>query len=49
MVMSVISMLSAPEISSPANVDASIQYKNDYNGWKKKVRQLCRESAENFE
>merc|ERR1711862_793441 len=47
-VMSVLSILTAPNINSPANVEASVNYQNDYNGYKKKVRQLVRETVENM-
>jgi ubiquitin-protein ligase len=32
--ISIISMLSNPNLESPANVDASVMYKNDYNLYK---------------
>ncbi len=40
-IMSVISMLNDPNISSPANIDAAKQFKSDLAGYKKKVRQLA--------
>ena len=41
-------MLSAdvPDTSSPANVDAAKQVREDFEGYKKKVRKLARKSAE---
>ena len=44
--ISVLSMLNAPNIDSPANVDAGLQFRDDSEGYKKKVRQLARKSAE---
>lgn len=46
--VSVISLLSAdvPDLSSPANVDAAKQVREDFAGYKKKVRRLVRQSAE---
>ena len=38
--LSVISMLCSPNLESNANVDASIQYRNDREGFNKKVRQM---------
>ena len=38
--VAVISMLSDPNINSPANVDAAKQYRDDREGYNKKVRQL---------
>lgn len=47
-VLSIISMLSAdvPDASSPANVDAAKQVREDFDGYKKKVRRLVRKSAD---
>ena len=39
-VLSVLSMITAPNLDSPANVDAAIQFRDDYKGFKKKVRRL---------
>lgn len=41
-------MLSAdvPDTNSPANVDAAKQVREDFAGYKKKVRRLVRQSAE---
>jgi len=44
--ISVLSMLLDPNLDSPANLDAAKQYKEDLDGWKKKVRQLTRKSVE---
>eukprot|EP00913_Durusdinium_trenchii_P018085 g16993.t1 len=44
--MVVMSMLVDPNVDSPANIDAAVNMKNDYEGWKKKVRQLTRKSVE---
>jgi len=44
--MSVISMLVDPNINSAANVDAAVQFKNDPEGWKKRVRRLTRKSVD---
>ncbi|KAF4663332.1 hypothetical protein FOL47_005805 [Perkinsus chesapeaki] len=38
--VSVISMLASPNLDSPANVDAAVEYKKDYPAYKKKVRRL---------
>lgn len=47
-ILSVISMLSAdiPDTNSPANVDAAKQVREDFPAYKKKVRRLVRQSAE---
>lgn len=39
-IISVISILNEPNCNSPANVDASKMYRNDYIEYKKKVREL---------
>ena len=39
-------MLNDPNIDSPANLDASIQFKNDREAFNKKVRQLASKSTE---
>ena len=39
-IMSVISMLSNPNIESPANLDIAILYRNNYNEYKKKIYNL---------
>eukprot|EP01132_Coremiostelium_polycephalum_P009371 gene9371-11512_t len=38
--LSVISLLSAPNTSSPANVDASVEWRNDRAAYKKRVKDL---------
>jgi len=47
-VISVISMLISPNIDSPANVDAAVQYKSDFDGWKKKVRRMTQDALQNM-
>ncbi|CCJ31524.1 unnamed protein product [Pneumocystis jirovecii] len=47
--LSVISMLSSPNFDSPANIEAAKHWRDDPQGFKKKVRRLVRQSAENFE
>lgn len=42
--VSVVSMLIDPNLESPANVDASVMYKNDRQGYNKKLRQLAQKS-----
>ncbi|GFZ48941.1 E2 ubiquitin-conjugating enzyme [Saitozyma sp. JCM 24511] len=46
--ISVISLLSAdvPDLNSPANVDAAKEVREDFAGYKKKVKRLARRSAE---
>lgn len=44
--ISVISMLSDPNDTSPANVDAAKQWRNDYRGFKRKVAQCVKKSQE---
>ncbi|PWN94545.1 putative ubiquitin-conjugating enzyme E2 [Tilletiopsis washingtonensis] len=46
--ISVISLLSmdTPSTDSPANIDAAKQVRDDIKGYRKKVRQLVRQSAE---
>ena len=46
--MSVISMLNDPNIESPANLDASVQFKEDRSGYNKKVRVLAAKSIEDM-
>jgi len=45
-IVSVMSMLSEPNFQSPANIDASTMWKNDPEGYKKKVKKLVRKSQE---
>ncbi len=44
--ISVRSMLSEPNCDSPANVDASVQYKTDPAAYKKAVREVVRRSVD---
>ena len=46
--VSVISMLNDPNLSSPANVDAAVQYKKDYENYRKKVQMLALKSLEDL-
>lgn len=39
-VLSVMSMIVDPNLNSPANVDAAIEYRDDYKSFKKRVRKL---------
>lgn len=39
-ILSVISMLNDPNIDSPANIDAAIEYRDNIDSYKKKVRKL---------
>ena len=39
-VLSVLSMLSAPNLESPANMEAAIMYRDNKNGWEQKVRKM---------
>lgn len=41
-------MLSEPNINSPANVDAGIQYRDRPDEYKKKVRKLIDKALENL-
>ena len=41
-------MLNDPNIDSPANLDASIQFRDDIDGYKKKVRVLAAKSLEDM-
>ena len=46
--MSVISMLNDPNIDSPANLDASVQFRDDNAAYRKKVRVLAAKSIEDM-
>ena len=46
MLLSVISMLNDPNISSPANIDASLEFRNNREEYNKKVRRLTAESID---
>mmetsp|Transcript_17940 Transcript_17940/g.54877 ORF Transcript_17940/g.54877 Transcript_17940/m.54877 type:complete len:129 (-) Transcript_17940:112-498(-) len=45
-IVSVLSMLGEPNPDSPANVDAAVQFREDLQGFKKKVRRCVRKSQE---
>ena len=45
-ILSIISMLSSPNDESPANVDAAKQWREDRDGFKKKVARIVRKSQE---
>ncbi len=44
--LSVISMLNDPNIDSPANIDASVEFRNNREEYNKKVRRLTAESVD---
>ncbi len=44
--ISIISMLSSPNDESPANVDAAKEWRDDRDGFKKKVSRIVRKSQE---
>jgi ubiquitin-conjugating enzyme E2 G1 len=44
--VSVLSMMVDPNLDSPANIDAAVHMRNDYDGYRKRVRQLVRKSVE---
>ena len=46
--VSVISLLSDPNDNSPANIDAAVQWRDDFEGSKKQVKRLVRRSVEDF-
>ena len=46
--MSVISMLNDPNIESPANLDASLQFRDDREAYNKQVRFLATKSLEDM-
>ncbi len=46
--ISVISMLSEPNIESPANIDAAKQYRDFPEEYRKKVRILVNKSMDDF-
>lgn len=45
-IISIISLLSSPNIDSPANIDAGKLYRENINEYKKKVRRCVRDSLE---
>jgi ubiquitin-conjugating enzyme E2 G1 len=47
-IVSVISMLSDPNCDSPANIDAGVQFRNNPEDYKKRVRQLVIKSMDEF-
>ena len=48
MLISVISMLNDPNIDSPANLDASNEFRDDRANYNKKVRVLAAQSVEDM-
>ncbi|KMS65098.1 hypothetical protein BVRB_039470 [Beta vulgaris subsp. vulgaris] len=44
--ISVVSLLSDPNLESPANIDASINLLRDPEGYRKRIRRLVRRSVE---
>ena len=44
--LSVISMLNDPNINSPANIDASVQYRDDRDAYNTKVRRLAQRASD---
>ena len=46
--LSVISMLSDPNLESPANIDAATHMRDDIDGYKKKVKKLTQLSVESL-
>lgn len=45
--LSIISLLSAPNISSPANVDASVEWRKDKDTYRKRMAQLVEKANKN--
>ena len=45
-IISVISMLSDPNDESPANIDAAVMWRNDRTAFKRRVREIVRQSQE---
>mmetsp|Transcript_98329 Transcript_98329/g.120450 ORF Transcript_98329/g.120450 Transcript_98329/m.120450 type:complete len:221 (-) Transcript_98329:217-879(-) len=45
-IISVLSMLSEPNFSSPANIDASVEWKKSPDQYKRRIRKLVRKSQE---
>lgn len=41
-------MLNDPNIDSPANLDAAIEYRDNIESYKKKVRKLTQQSVESL-
>mmetsp|Transcript_24869 Transcript_24869/g.38677 ORF Transcript_24869/g.38677 Transcript_24869/m.38677 type:complete len:98 (-) Transcript_24869:121-414(-) len=46
--MSVISMLNDPNIESPANIDASVMFRDDREAFNKRVRRLAAKSLDDM-
>lgn len=46
--LSVISMLNDPNISSPANIDAAVEYRDNRKEFEKKVKKLTIQSVESL-
>jgi len=44
--LSVISMLNDPNINSPANIDASVQYRDNREAYNAKVRRMAQRAAD---
>lgn len=44
--VSVVSMLSEPNLDSPANVDAAVEMKKDRQAYKQRIRKLVRDSLD---
>lgn len=45
-IMSIVCLLNSPNCDSPANLDAATEYRNDYNGYIKKVMKLTDKTLE---
>ncbi len=46
--ISVVSMLNDPNASSPANIDAGVQFRNDRKGYDTKVKRLVLKSMDDI-
>jgi ubiquitin-conjugating enzyme E2 G1 len=44
--VSVIAMLNEPNVSSPANIDAAVQFRDDPRGYRRRVRELAAKTIE---
>ena len=42
--LSVISMIHDPNIESPANIDAAVEFRDNYKSWEAKVKKLVLKS-----
>ncbi len=47
-ISSILLILQEPNFSSPANIDASVQWRNDWAGYKQRIARLCQLSAQEF-